>query len=256
VSWRALKHVGYRALSLTRPAHTPRPGQRALMYHSVGTALPDDPYGTGMALPRFKAHMESLAAGTGGPFPVPFAPAREGRSEVSVTFDDGYRDTLTTAAPVLARLSIPFTAFVTPAHVKSGSKLYLTRAQLKELAGMPGAVIGAHGDTHTPLDAKSDAALKAELEDSKKWLEDAVGMAVTSMSYPFGLTNRRVRDAAKAAGYTLAGCSLYGLNEPGRDPLMLRRTELTAWDTVSDLRLKLSGRWDWFASRQSDPLTS
>ena len=76
---------------------------------------------------------------------------------------------------------------------------------------------------------------------------------VTALSYPHGSVDQRVRNAAKTAGYKMGGCSRYGLNHPDRDPLLLCRTDLTDFDSVADLTLKIEGHWDWFRFRHKDP---
>jgi peptidoglycan/xylan/chitin deacetylase (PgdA/CDA1 family) len=156
------------------------------------------------------------------------------------------------SAPALAALKIPFTAFVTPGFVGSGP-LYLSVSELKQLSAIPGATIGAHGARHVELTSLSDADLAEELSASRKKLEDWTGKAVLSLSYPHGAVDRRVREAARKAGFALGGCSRYGVNGEKRDPLLLCRTEVTRWDTAADLRLKLDGNWDWFALRHPDP---
>jgi peptidoglycan/xylan/chitin deacetylase (PgdA/CDA1 family) len=56
----------------------------------------------------------------------------EGRAEpteraVAVTFDDGYRDVLTNAVPVLSRLGIPATVYVVTDFVKEGKMVWTDR---------------------------------------------------------------------------------------------------------------------------------
>lgn len=251
----SLKHALYSAVSRAGRALAPaqpRPGLRVLVYHSVGGTLPSDPYGTAIDPARFKSHLDALERLRGAWAPAPFAPASGARSEFALTFDDGYRDTLTRAAPLLAARAWPFTVFVTPELI-DGGPLYLSKSELRELAALPGVQIGAHGDRHVPLTRLDDAALAADLAASRARLEDWLARPVTLMSYPHGAVDRRVRHAAAAAGFTAAGCSRYGLNEPGRDPLLLCRTEVVAWDDDDDLALKAAGHWDWFRWRRPDP---
>ncbi|MEK7857777.1 MAG: polysaccharide deacetylase family protein [Elusimicrobiota bacterium] len=230
-----------------------RPGLRILSYHAVGTELPGDPYGLSMPPDGFQRQMELLATGRFGAV-VSLSQARlDGLSpEVCVTFDDGYLDTLSTAAPVLARLKLPFTVCVTPKLLESGAP-HMTPGQLKELALMPGAEIGAHGFSHRSLPACDDAALKQELSDSRAWLQSRLGKPVTVMTYPHGHADQRVRKAAETAGFLRAGCSRYALNGPDRDPLLLCRTEIVAWDTERTFVQKVSGGWDFFRFRHTDP---
>lgn len=250
-----MTHQVYSGVSRIRRILKPAPtavGLRILSYHSVGGALAADPYGTSIDPRLFESHMTALASLRGAwDLPVGLR-AAGGTPALAVTFDDGYKDTLTVACPILARLGLPMTVFVATSHLDS-SGLYLSKAELKQLSAVQGVTIGAHGHAHTALDRLSDEALKEDLATSRKILEDALGWPVTSLSYPYGRASRRVRDAAKAAGYTLGCCSRYGFNDAGRDPLLLCRTEIVAWDTVDDLILKTTGHWDWFALRQPEP---
>jgi peptidoglycan/xylan/chitin deacetylase (PgdA/CDA1 family) len=175
------------------------------------------------------------------------------RLRVAVTFDDGYRDNLTVAAPVLQQHRIPFTVFVCTGFMRDASGNFLTSAELRELAALPGVTIGSHGATHTPLTGLDDQALRNELVASKSELEDATGRAVNAISYPHGAVDRRVRDAAAAAGYKIGACSRFDINDATRDPLLLCRTDIHGNDSVRVFRQKLRGDWDWYRWRSTDP---
>lgn len=254
MSW---KHSVWRAVAAARAlapgAVNMAPGLRVLGYHAIGRLIPGDPYGLSVAPAEFLRQMEAAADGRFGAL-VSLGGARlDGRDrEFCVTFDDGFQDTLTTAAPILARLRVPFTACVTPGLLDSG-RPYLSWSELQELAKVPGCEIGAHGLTHARLTALDDAALARELSESRRRLEDAIGRTVTVMTWPHGAADRRAAAAARAAGFTRAGCSLYGLNASGREPLLLKRVEITGFDSARDFSAKCSGGWDWFAFRQGDP---
>ena len=227
-------------------------GLRVLGYHSIGSEIPGDPYGLSTPPEVFARQMGSVASGRFGK-PVSLGGAKlDGKAEICVTFDDGYLDTLTTAAPILTRLSLPFTVCVTPGLLDSG-RPHLSWPELKELALVPGCEIGAHGLTHARLDELGGSELSRELSESRRRQTDALGRPVTVMTWPHGAASRRAADAARAAGYTRAGCSLYGANAPDRDPLLLKRTEIVSFDDESDFTGKATGSWDWFALRQPDP---
>ena len=235
--------------SVARAAGRPsvRPGLRVLGYHAVGTVIPGDPYGLSVSPEAFARQMEAVASGRFGR-PVSLGGARlDGSNELAVTFDDGYEDTLTQAAPILARLSLPFSVCVTPGLLDAG-RPHLSWPELKDLSLIPGCEVGAHGLTHARLDGLDDTTLSQELSSSRRRLEDTVGRPVAVMTWPHGAAA-----AARAAGYTRAACSLYGLNEAGREPLLLKRVEVTGFDDERDFEGKASGAWDWFALRQGDP---
>lgn len=229
------------------------------MYHAVGSRLPYDTYGIGISPRLFERHMRALA-GSSYLSTVSFGAAELTPSrqiarplQVAVTFDDGYKDNLYAAAPILLRYGIPFTVFVTSAFIQSGSPEYMTPRELQELAAWPGATIGAHGATHTRLAECNAKTLRYELYASRCYLEDVIGQPVTNLAYPHGSTNQRVREAAREAGYTRAGCSRFDINGADRDPLLLCRCEVWAGDSVRILRQKLNGAWDWYRWRAPDP---
>jgi peptidoglycan/xylan/chitin deacetylase (PgdA/CDA1 family) len=220
------------------------------MYHAVGTPVPGDVQGRyNIQNHLFATHMRLLATDS-----RPLVPFSAGFGEgvavdgISVTFDDGYRDNFTTAYPLLQSLAIPFTIFVTADHIRSGEAIYLRPAELREMARDPLVNFGAHGATHRRLTELKDAELRAELRDSRSYLEDILGRAVDSMSYPHGCTNPRVRAAVTEAGFLLAAGSKFGINDSTSDPHCLRRTDIWAADREADLGIKLDGGWDWLGS--------
>ena len=91
----------------------PPGGQRVLMYHAIGSTVPEDRQGRYSIAPaRFAEQMECLAASSRrvGALGQP-------QADTVITFDDGYRDNLTEAYPVLKRLGLPFTIFATAGFV-------------------------------------------------------------------------------------------------------------------------------------------
>jgi peptidoglycan/xylan/chitin deacetylase (PgdA/CDA1 family) len=126
-----------------------------------------------------------------------------------LTFDDGWRDSLTVTAPLLTRLGIRATFFLCPGlfgnhEPRMGSAGWvLTESEARELhaAGME---LGAHSMTHPDLRALDDRALDSELADSKAAVEEIAGSECRTLAYPFGVHDERVRRAARRAGFGLA----------------------------------------------------
>lgn len=241
-------------VALARSAVPPAAGFRILLYHAVGTPIAEDRLGIYTISPeRFERHVEALAAFAGNTFVGLADGLAGGGLRTAVTFDDGYKDNLHVAAPILLKHGIPFTVFISTSFVHNRDARYLSPEEVKELSMLPGVTIGAHGATHIPLTRCDDVALAREVGDSKRYLEDLTGKEVASMSYPHGAVDGRVRDAVEAAGYALAACSHFDINRPDRDPLLLARTDILGNDTERILRQKLHGDWDWYRYRGSDP---
>jgi len=226
------------------------------MYHAVGSQLADDPYGISISPENFERQMEILAQQPAEVVELNTLQTSlafndtEKKLRVVVTFDDGYKDNLYVAAPILVRLQIPFTVFVTTSFIQTGSADYLNELELKELAALPGATIGSHGVTHCRLAECDDDTLRFELDESRRYLEAVTGKPVTALSYPHGSANDRVREFACQAGYVIAGSSFFDINKARRDPLMLSRCEIVAQDSERVFLQKLNGHWDWMRWRE------
>ena len=234
---------------------SPANGLRVLMYHAIGTPALGDTQGLFSLKPdRFKQHMLLLAGWKQGRVVDFNATALSGADcRIAITFDDGYLDNLEVAAPILNELGLPFTVFVTSEFIRNGKAGFLSPAALRALAELPGARIGAHGANHVALSLCDDVALRNELTSSRQYLEDLLGKEVRTLAYPYGAADMRVRAAALAAGYRLGACSLAGINQPERDPLLLARTEIVAFDNERVFAQKLHGDWDWYRLRAQDP---
>jgi peptidoglycan/xylan/chitin deacetylase (PgdA/CDA1 family) len=256
----SLAQFGHRFLTelvaLSGACRVPQNGLRILMYHAVGGRADNDHLGYyNITAERFARHMEILNQTAGLTVsPVTQAACEADSAKVAITFDDGYRDNLRVAAPILLARGMPFAVFVATRFVRDRHPDFLSPEEVRELAALPGATIGAHGDTHVPLAGCDDHSLARELADSRAYLEDLTGRAVTTMSYPHGSVDRRVRDAVEAAGYDHAGCSHIGINRSTCDPLLLARTTIFAQDGERYLRRKLAGCWDWYGRLQPQPV--
>lgn len=130
-------------------------------------------------------------------------PARQ----ILLTFDDGCRSFYTHVLPILEELKIKTTIFPVAGYFGKSSTwdimpafLHLTKAELREISSC-GHEIGSHGMTHADLTFLGASDLSAELNDSKKILEDITGKIVPSISFPYGSWNKRVWENAQVAGY-------------------------------------------------------
>ena len=221
------------------------------MYHAVGSRALGDTGGSFSISPdRFRVHMEVLASYSAATT-VRLAPGEVPQTglRVAVTFDDGYRDNLTVAAPILSALRIPFAVFISTDHVKSRAAGFLEPEDVVELAQLPDVTIGAHGKSHRPLTSCNDTELTEELWSSKRYLEDLLGRTISSIAYPYGAVDLRVRTEARRLGFDLGVGTRFDINGPAADRLVLSRCNIERDDTTRVLRQKLQGDWDWYRWR-------
>lgn len=129
-----------------------------------------------------------------------------------IIFDDGYEDTFEVAYPILDALGLRASLFVItnwigkPNHWDAnffGTFQHISLCHLRQLAAA-GWEIGSHGATHRALTTLSRHALRQELLGSKHYLEDALGVPVKRISFPFGMFNQVVLEACREAGYEAA----------------------------------------------------
>jgi peptidoglycan/xylan/chitin deacetylase (PgdA/CDA1 family) len=189
-----------------------------LMYRSI-TPYSDDPYNVTIRPDRFEQQMGWLdARGLRGVSMATLLRARQRGSDdglVGLTFDDGYRDFLRYALPVLLRHGFSATAFVIAGRVggdnawdKQGPrKPLLTAGQVREVAAA-GIEIGSHGLRHIDLQHLTGLALAREQRHSREILQDITGTLVRGFCYPYGFLNRRVVDGVGGAGYDY-GCAIW-----------------------------------------------
>jgi peptidoglycan/xylan/chitin deacetylase (PgdA/CDA1 family) len=223
----------------------PAPGLRILAFHAIGSSLPFRHYGISMSPACFEQAMAGLDPRQNSGLTDAVNRLDSPAALLALTFDDGYRDVLETAVPILRAHGLAASVFITAAFAASGAPLYLDRQSIVELSRDPGMEIGSHGATHRRLTECSDIDLRNELRDSRHQLEDWIGRPVRTLAYPHGAVDRRVRDAAEAAGYESACTSRFGVNRGHTDPLLLRRNEIVAADSLRVIRQKAEGFWDW-----------
>ena len=230
--------------------HRARSGLRILMYHSIGRGDRNV-----VSADRFTRQMRWLREES----TLIVSPLMRGVSTtpadgttVALTFDDGFRAVLTMGAPLLVRHGLPFMVFVTGEYLRHPPvpDQYLDASALRELAAMPGVTIGAHGYTHRPLTRLDDVALAEELRRSIDALSDVLGWRPVAMSYPHGAVDGRVVRFVGDAGFKVAATSLLGVNRPRAASLVLRRTEIDAFDDDASFVGKVRGDYDWYQLKQ------
>ena len=127
-----------------------------LMYHRVVTDTAADPFALGMCVRQkhFARQMAWLAAHT-HVLPLRFAVERlldnqplPSRS-VAITFDDGYEDNLTVAAPILRQHGLPATFYVVTGGLEEGTPLWwdqvIRMVATTDLPQLPTAELGVPG---------------------------------------------------------------------------------------------------------------
>lgn len=168
----------------------------------------------------------------------------------ALTFDDGYEDFERLALPVLERCGFTATVFVVTGYVGGTADWgggpgipLLGWTSIRDLRER-GIEFGSHTRTHPHLADLPPARAREEIRGSRKELEDHLGSRVRWLAYPYGESDRGVRELAREAGYEDA----FGVLP--RRPGPYNRPRVECGDSVSRLGMTLRiSRWYPVASR-------
>jgi peptidoglycan/xylan/chitin deacetylase (PgdA/CDA1 family) len=133
------------------------------------------------------------------------------RTQTAVlTYDDGWRDGLTTVMPALKDLGVPATFYVCPGlwgrqheNVAGDAGRLMTRDDAAALHD-GGMELASHSMTHPDLRRLTEDELETEVQRSRAEIEVITGAPCTTFAYPFGLYGEREMSAVARAGYDLA----------------------------------------------------
>ena len=214
-------------------------GNRTLIYHAFGMDLSHDTYGISIPLDKFKEHMVFIKDN----YEVkPLSESYSNNISISITIDDGYKDTMY-AADILNKLSIPFTLFISTDNI--GLKDYLTKKNIKDLSNLSISEIGSHGKTHTRLGTLTTQDQDNEVKSSKIALEKIINQTIESISLPHGSYNNDTFDVIRNNNYKRIATSIKGFNRSDNN-MIIKRSEIIRHDNINHLVKKLKGYYDYY----------
>jgi peptidoglycan/xylan/chitin deacetylase (PgdA/CDA1 family) len=246
---------------------------RVLMYHKVNDLRPNS---TTVPTEVFADQMELL--GVLGYTPVSLAQVRDHYvsggalppGAVLITFDDGYRDNLDNALPILRRHGYPAVIFV-PIGFLDGDRPLPHEESLRAI-GVRNETVGwdelealeaggmrveSHGIGHRPVSELEPAEAAREIALSKLRLEERLGREVEAYAFVKGsLADYRPEHVSlvQQAGYALSFTSVSGANGPGSDRYRLRRYNVEPYPPRT-FELVLSGACDLISMKDTVPGT-
>lgn len=165
------------------------------------------------------------------------------RRAVVLTFDDGLRESVLEAVPLLERHGFTATFFL-PTGFIGESSVWLRREigadfpligwdEARSLESH-GFRCGAHSVTHPRLAQLPSESMLEELTAARRMLEGQLGRKVTELAYPYGSYDAAVRDAAETAGYRLALTTVDARATHVDHPLELPRIPVVGGESTAD----------------------
>lgn len=150
-----------------------------------------------------------------------------------LTFDDGYISDFDIVLPLLMQMDCTAIFFIITEKIDTPG--YLSWPQVRELHNA-GMTIGSHSVSHLDMRSLSLSKQCEELLSSRLCIEDKLGTAVTSFSFPFGKVNRALAKLAWDNGYRTVWTSKHGVTQfPA--PLLPRNSinGSMSWESVSQV---------------------
>lgn len=205
-----------------------------LMYHSIAQPVKGAPFKCLHVPPsRFRWHMRLLKLlGYQGLSVQALAPYLRGEKSgkvVGITFDDGYRNNLTAALPVLKHYGFTATCYIVSDYIGQHNiwdevknipkNPLMTTAEIEQwlAAGMS---IGGHTKTHIDLTTADDNTAFSEIADSRAFLQQQFNHPVTDFCYPYGKHEAKHIEMVREAGFTTAMSMHRARSVVGKDDLL------------------------------------
>ena len=153
---------------------------------------------------------------------------------VLLTFDDGYRNNLSEAYPILKEFGHSAVIFI-PTDYIGGRTLYHDRHLLNpdpvlgwnEIKSVQDVFeVGSHGCSHRSLRGLAPEEVRREVCSSKQILENLLGIQVRAFAYPNGSASdidQTTEKIVSEAGYRFCFTTLAGTNPPKMNPMRLQR---------------------------------
>jgi peptidoglycan/xylan/chitin deacetylase (PgdA/CDA1 family) len=241
------------ALAGTVRGGTRRPGLRILYYHRIS----DERDALAVTPAAFGRQMKALAASgqrVVDLYEIDDLALEADEAAIALTFDDGYRDVLEHALPMLREHGFPSTVFVVPGAIAGVATFSWYRAgampplagwdelRAQERAGL--VHFEPHTMTHPVLTTISLEHARSEIAESKQVVEEELGRPARIFCYPGGYYSPREVDLVRECGYSAAVTCEFGANAAPFAHNELRRTIVERSDPLWLFRARLAGATD------------
>lgn len=211
-----------------------------LMYHHVKE--PKDPAGDkidyNLSVPTsvFSQQMASLSLRGYGTVSTKELFSTDQSNKIILTFDDGYKDVITNAFPVMQNYGFKGTVFVIVGSI--GKDDYMTLEDLKTLRDA-GWEIGSHTLSHPDLAKASPEKAQREITESKARLEADLGITIDTICYPSGRYSPEVLTTVQDSGYHFAVTTKPGRSNLRSDAYTLKRVRINGPDSLNQFTSKV-----------------
>ena len=240
------------------PASTQRPIP-ILVYHQISEAPPKGApfrslYVSPSAFSRQMALLKLLGyQGLSMSALLPYLRGEKNGKVVGITFDDGYRNNLTHALPVLQRRGFSSTCYAVSGLLGKTNEwdqgigiaqVPLMTADELRLWVAGGQEVGSHTQSHVRLLQSDDPTALAEMTGDRAALEGLLATPVRHFCYPFGEYASQHLAMARQAGFQTVTTTQRGRSSAKNDLMELPRVPVVRSTSLPVFWLKIATAYE------------
>ncbi len=182
------------------------------------------------------------------------------RGTVVITFDDGYKDNLINAVPILEKYRIPATFFITSGYVGT-NKLFPWDADNKynfeilnwddvRCIKKKGFEIGSHTINHVNLGEVSVETATKEIRGCKEKIETELGERIDKFAYPYGRRDTMREEVIPILKENGFACCLSGYGgKVNRDSDLFHLNRIAAYSSSIELFMDIDNYHTYYDDR-------
>mgnify|MGYP003970885167 FL=1 len=229
-----------------------------LMYHSIA-AMPKGTVMRSLHVPPklFKLQMWLLKIlgykGLGMDDLQPYLTGEKAGKVVGITFDDGFKNNLVEALPILKKNGFSATCYIISQNIGGINHWDLDKGipenplmngnEIKEWIDS-GMEIGSHTQNHVRLAESNIKIATEEIIQSKLDLETQFNCSIGHFCYPYGSYNDEITAIVKKAGYTTATTVNRGRAKHDNNLLTLPRVPITHRTFIHLFLMKILSKYE------------
>lgn len=226
-----------------------------LMYHIVADySDPKVPaYSVSIPVQQFKDEMAYLSDNHFVTLTMPDYRAykelglRLPQKAVIISFDDAQHSVYDTVYPLLLQYGFKAQLYVVTDYAENKNNQYqhsyMSWDALKDVVRTNTFAIGSHSVSHVALATLKPDQIHTEIFDSKRILEEKLGITVEDFAYPKGSYTADIVRELKNAGYKSAVTVEFGMADPKtQDMLMLHRFDINRHVTLDQFKIYVNGQ--------------
>jgi peptidoglycan/xylan/chitin deacetylase (PgdA/CDA1 family) len=171
---------------------------------------------------------------------------------VGISFDDGYKNNLQNALPVLLKNNFTATCYAVSSMMggtNSWDSGLVAEKSLMTVADWrtwltSGMDVGSHTRTHADLTKLTTDESVDQIVNSKNELQDALGCEVRHFCYPYGRFDATHIEQVRQAGYVTATTTRRGRVHVSDDLMILRRVLVAQATHLLNFSLKVITKYE------------